>query len=161
MSTRKRLNPCSKSVVAAFVAALALGAQFRGFQAATLVPPAPVTVKPGAEVEIPLHIRIRSGYHINSDQPAEDYLIPTQIVWDAAPLQVVRVEYPDAEIVRYPFSEKPLSVYSGEIEIVTVLRAPPGAKPGETLVGRLHYQACNDKACLAPTSTDISVPIVR
>ena len=155
------MSLCSKSAVVALLAALALGAQFRGFQAASVAPSPPVTVKPGAEVRVPLTVRIRSGYHINSDKPAEDYLIPTQVVWDAAPLQVVRVEYPEAEIVSYPFSEKPLSVYSGEIEIVTVLEAPANAKPGETLSGRLHYQACNDKACLAPVSTDISIPIAR
>ncbi len=168
MSTRKRLNRCCepgcglrRTFVALLLGAGLLGAQFRGFQAASVAPSAPVSVKPGAEVEIPLTVRIRSGYHINSDTPAEDYLIPTQVVWDAAPFRIVRVEYPDAEIVRYPFSEKPLSVYSGEIEIVTVLEAPAGAKPGETLAGRLHYQACNDKACLAPTSIDISVPLRR
>lgn len=110
-------------------------------------------------MRVPLLIRIRSGYHINSNEPAEEYLIPTQVVWDAAPLEVARVEYPEAEIVSYDFSEKPLSVYSGEIEIVTVFKVPAKAIPGETLAGRLHYQACNDKACLAPVSTDISVPI--
>jgi len=88
---RKRLSPCSKGLVVACLTALAASAQFRGFQAAAVVPPAPVAVEPGSEVEAPLTLRIRSGYHINSDQPAEDYLIPTQIVWDAAPLEVVRV----------------------------------------------------------------------
>jgi hypothetical protein len=116
-------------------------------------------VKAGAEVRVPVIVRIRQGYHINSNKPAEDYLIPTQIVWDAAPLEVVRVDYPEAEVVTYDFSEKPLSVYSGEIEIVTVLRAPSKSTPGETITGRLHYQACNDKACLAPASTAISVPV--
>lgn len=151
----------SKLAALALCSVVIAGAQFRGFQAAAVLPPASITVKPGAEVQVPLTVRIRSGYHINSNEPAEDYLIPTQVAWDAAPLEVVRVEYPEAEIVNYPFSEKPLSVYSGEIEIVTVLKAPAGAKPGETLSGRLHYQACNDKACLAPTSVELSVPVVR
>jgi DsbC/DsbD-like thiol-disulfide interchange protein len=139
--------------------ALAAAAQFRGFQAATVAPPAPVQIKAGQEARVPILVRIRPGYHINSNKPAEDYLIPTQIAWDSAPLEVVRVEYPEAEVVTYDFSEKPLSVYSGEIEIVTVLRAPANAKPGDTLSGRLRYQACNDKACLAPASTEISVPL--
>ena len=155
------MSRCSRIAAAGLLAALAAAGQFRGFQAATVAPPAPVKVVAGEEVRVPLLVRIRPGYHINSDKPAEDYLIPTQIVWDAAPLQVVRVEYPEPEIVTYDFSEKPLSVYSGEIEIVTILEAPAKAAPGESLKGRLHYQACNDKACLAPTSTDISVPLTR
>ena len=155
------MSLCSRIALTALLAAIAAAAQFRGFQAATVAPPAPVAVKAGSEVRVPIQVRIRSGYHINSDKPAEDYLIPTQIAWDAAPLEVVSVEYPEAEIVSYEFSEKPLSVFSGEIEIVTILRAPAKASPGETLSGRLHYQACNDKACLAPTSTEISVPLTR
>ena len=156
------MNPCSRSATLLLLAALTAGAQFRGFQAATIVPPAPVKLSNGEELRLPVQVRVRRGYHINSSEPAEEYLIPTQIVWDAGTLEIVSVEYPEAEIVTYDFSEKPLSVYSGEIEIVTVLRAPAkGALPSGTLAGRLHYQACNDKACLAPTSTEISVPISK
>jgi DsbC/DsbD-like thiol-disulfide interchange protein len=153
------LSLCCKLASLALLTVLAATAQFRGFQAASVVPPAPVAVKAGAEIKVPVVVRIRPGYHINSNKPAEDYLIPTQIAWDAAPFEVIRVEYPEAEVVSYDFSEKPLSVYSGEIEIVTVLKAPAKAAPGDTLVGRLHYQACNNKACLAPASTEISAPL--
>ncbi|MCB1019433.1 MAG: hypothetical protein KDC27_05870 [Acidobacteria bacterium] len=155
------MNRFCKLVLAGSLAALALSAQFRGFQAASVAPPQPLSIKAGGETRLPLTVRVRRGYHINSSKPNEDYLIPTALTWDAAPLEVVRVEYPEAETVTYDFSPKPLSVYSGEIEIVTVLRAPAGAKPGETLSGQLHYQACNDKACLAPTSVEISVPVTR
>ncbi len=151
----------SRASVLVVIAALSAAAQFRGFQAASVAPPAPVAVRAGAEIRVPVMVRIRPGYHINSNKPAEDYLIPTQVVWGAAPLEVVRVEYPEAETVSYDFSEKPLSVYSGEIEIVTILKAPAKAVAGEKLSGRLHYQACNDKACLAPTATDISVPLTH
>ena len=153
------MSLCSKIAVVGVAGALVAAAQFRGFQAATVAPSAPVEIKAGKEARVPILVRIRAGYHINSNKPAEDYLIPTEITWDAAPLEVVRIEYPEAEIVTYDFSEKPLSVYSGEIEVVTVLRAPANAELGDSLSGRLRYQACNDKACLAPTSTEITVPL--
>jgi hypothetical protein len=152
----------SSALIASFVLAAAAFGQFRGFQAATALPPPPVKLQAGAEVEVPLVVRIRPGYHINSHQPAEEYLIPTRIEWDAAPLEVVRIDYPEAEIVQYDFSDTPLSVFSGEIEIVTVLRAPKSLPAGlVSMNGKLRYQACNDKACLAPATADLAVSFTR
>ena len=147
---------CSSAVALALVASAALSAQFRGFQAASIMPPPPVEVKAGEEFTIPVTVRIRPGYHINSSTPLEDYLIPTALVWDAGDFKVIDTEYPEAELVTYEFSTSPLSVYSGEVLIKAKLKAPanPAAKE---LTGSLRYQACNDKACLAPTSTDVKV----
>ena len=152
---------CSAAIASFALAAAAFG-QFRGVQAATALPPPPVELRAGGEVEVPLLVRVRPGYHINSHRPAEEYLIPTSIAWDAAPLEIVRIDYPDAEIVRYDFSEQPLSVYSGEFEIVTVLRAPKSLPAGlASMKGKLRYQACNDKACLAPATVDVAVAFKR
>ena len=68
-------------------------AQFRGFQAASVEPTPLVELKPGEVADVALRIRIRRGYHINTDKPSEDYMIPTRLTWDAAPLEVKNIEY--------------------------------------------------------------------
>ena len=141
------------------IGATALSAQFRGFQAASPLPPPPVEAKAGETFTIPLTVRIRPGYHINSDKPLEDYLIPTNLSWDSAPFEVVKVKFPAPELVVYEFSEQPLSVFSKEIVITTTLRAPQKLPGPKEMLGRLRYQACNDKSCLAPTSVDIKAHI--
>ena len=114
----------------------------------------------GAEVEIPLRVMIRSGYHINSNTPAEDYLIPTVLTWTSGPLTARSVTYPKAESVKYEFSEKPMLVYSGAVSIVSRFAVAADAPRGETrLTGKLRYQACTDKMCLAPRTLDVSVPV--
>ena len=155
-----RLRTCS-SLLLLLLAALSAGAQFRGFQAASVLPPAPLKLAPGQEIAVPVVVRIRPGYHMNSHQPREEYLIPTTLTWEAPGLTLVRVDYPDAEIVKYDFSEEPLSVFSGEITITTVFRVPSAVPPLSELRGSLRYQACNDKACLAPTSVDFQTAVRR
>ncbi len=103
-------------------------------------------------------VRIRPGYHINSNQPREEYLIPTAVTWQAPALDLVGVEFPEAEIVRYSFSDEPLSVFSGEIVITTIFRVPEKAPKISEIRGSLRYQACNDKSCLAPTSAEFTAP---
>ena len=154
-----RSRNCFSFCLIGLLGAVALGAQFRGFQAVTAAPPAPVTAKAGESFEIPLTVRIRSGYHINSDQPLENYLIPTQLAWDAPGFTTVGTRFPEAELVQYEFSDGPMSVFSGEIRIVTTIKAPKTLDGPATLQGKLRYQACNDKSCLAPTSVDVEAVV--
>ena len=118
-----RLKACSSAIAALLLMGLSADAQlFRGFQAASILPPEPVQLKAGAEVEIPLVVRVRPGYHINSDLPREEYLIPTTVTWEAPALKLEGVDFPEAEIVKYSFSDEPLSVFSGEIIITSRFR---------------------------------------
>ena len=57
-------------------------------------------------------IQIRPNYHINSNTPADEYLIPTRLTWESSGLDLTKTEYPEPETVKYSFSDKPLSVYS-------------------------------------------------
>lgn len=159
---------CRGLLVAALVAACAVfsgadsQAQSRGFRAATLVPPPTARIEPGGETVVTLTLRIRPGYHVNSNKPNEDYLIPTRLSWDAAPLELKSVDYPAGESVKYDFSDKPLSVYSGKLVIRSTFAAPETIPAGlNEIKGKIRYQACNDKACFAPVSIDVRVPVLQ
>ena len=61
---------------------------------------------------------------------------------------------------KYSFSEKPLSVFTGNFQIVTHFKAPANAAPGPaTLTGKLRYQACNSSMCLPPKTLDVSLQV--
>lgn len=156
-----RLKACFSVVAALLVIGLSADAQlFRGFQAASILPPEPVTLKAGAEVKIPLVVRVRPGYHINSDKPREEYLIPTTVTWEVPALKLEGVDFPEAEVVTYSFSDQPLSVFSGEIVITSRFRVPAKAPALKEIRGTLRYQACNDKSCLAPTNVDFAATVL-
>jgi hypothetical protein len=97
---------------------------------------------------------------VNSNTPSDEYLIPLRLTWNAAPLQVEQVTYPKPQMEKYQFSDKPLSVFSGEFEISTKFKVPSNAPGGLQLIsGKLRYQACNDHECLTPKTLDVQFAV--
>lgn len=119
-----------------------------------------VRVKRNEVVSVKVSAELRNGYHVNSNKPADEYLIPLRLTWQAAPLQIQDVVYPKAESVKSDFSEKPLSVYSGHFDLLTKMKVPGNATAGPVLAtGKLRYQACNDKMCLPPKTVEVPLTI--
>jgi thiol:disulfide interchange protein DsbD len=103
-------------------------------------------------------VQLRPGYHVNSNTPSDEYLIPLKLSWDASPLQTLGVEYPKPRMEKYQFSEKPLSVFTGDFDIATKFKAAPNAPNGMAIVsGKLRYQACTDKMCLPPKTASVTL----
>jgi hypothetical protein len=112
----------------------------------TIEPPAKLTIERGKSTTLKLHGKIAPGYHVNSNKPHEDYLIPEAI------------KYPAGHDEKYTFSEKPLNVLTGDFDILITLKAPATLEPQmHVLLGKLRYQACSDKACLTPKTIEIRV----
>jgi hypothetical protein len=107
-----------------------------------------------------LTLYVRAGFHVNSNKPNDDYLIPLRLTWDKGPLEAGEVEYPEPQLEKSGFSDKPLSVYSGTFHVVTAFHTPAEAAPGPaTVTGKLRYQACNNRECLQPRTMEIRVPV--
>ena len=61
--------------------------------------------------------------------------------------------------MNYPFSPKPVSVFTGEFQVVTRFKVDSGATPGPgVLIGKLRYQACSDDTCYRPATVEIRLP---
>ncbi len=117
-----------------------------------------VTVAPGSSVKVPLTFRLSEGYHINSNVPRSELLIPTVLALHAPSPQVsIRIAYPKGEDVAFDFEpNQKLSVYEGEFIITARIRAARAATPGvHTVRGTLKYQACNDRACFPPKTLPV------
>jgi thiol:disulfide interchange protein DsbD len=107
-----------------------------------------------------LKAQLQPGFHVNSNTPADEYLIPLKLTWDKEPLEPEQVAYPKPELEKYAFSANPVSVFSGNFEIVTRFKAPPTALPGLAIIaGKLRYQACNNKECLPPHTIDLRATV--
>ena len=121
-------------------------------------PPQKLIIQRGQSATIKLQARIDPGYHVNSNKPHEDYLIPMRLTFTADPLVVESVKYPAGHDEKYTFSEKPLSVVTGNFEVLVTIRAPQNIEPQMyVLLGKLRYQACSDKACLAPKTVEVRI----
>ena len=126
----------------------------------TVVPHDRVTAKAGSNAEVKLQVQLRPGYHANSNTPSDEYLIPMRLTWNPGPLETAEVVYPKGQMEKYSFSETPLSVYTGDFQILTRFKIAASAAPGPaTVAGKLRYQACNDRMCLPPKTVDVSLPV--
>jgi hypothetical protein len=126
----------------------------------TVAAPPKTRMVRNADASVKLPIRLRSGYHVNSSTPADQYLIPLGLTWNSSPLEAREIVYPKPRMEKYSFSSKPLSVYTGDFEIVTRFNVPAQAPVGASVVtGRLRYQACTNSACLPPRTVEVRLPI--
>jgi hypothetical protein len=119
-------------------------------------------VHPGQTAKLAVLARIKPGYHINDHKPTLDYLIPTKVEFETSPsLKVEKVVYPRGKQVKFDFLDSPISVYEGEIRLGSVLKVDGSTKPGTYhLRGKFMYQACNDSACLPPTSVPFEASVL-
>jgi thiol:disulfide interchange protein DsbD len=131
--------------------------------------PGVLTIRDSAKLAVPrsgevtqtLKLQLQPGYHVNSNSPNEEYLIPIRLTWDSAAVEILSVHYPKAVTEKSDFSDKPLSVFNGNFEILTKFRRAAKASPGPGFLnGKLRYQACNDKMCLPPKTLEVKVPLV-
>lgn len=116
---------------------------------------------PGSTVKAAWVAKIAPGYHINDHKPSHEYLIPSELKLDSSPEVAVQgIHYPPGVPVKFEFDDEKLSVYQGTLVVRAALKIASTAQPGDyTLKGKFAYQACNDRACFAPTSVPVELVI--
>src|SRR5580704_13815232 len=116
---------------------LALGLMFSrhaGLAQATNVlhytPPAPVRAPIGGTIEIPVELSLQAGYHVNSNKPPDEFLIPLKLTWAKGVLEPVEVVFPKPIQYKIQSEPKPLSVYSGNFQLGAKFKVPLTAITG-------------------------------
>jgi hypothetical protein len=126
----------------------------------TVAPPATVKAAKGSVATISVKAVLPPGFHANSNTPTDAYLIPLTLKWTNGPLEAGEITYPKATLEKYSFSDKPLSVVTGEFAIATKFKVPAGAPSGPSAQnGTIKYQACNDRMCFAPKTMPVTVSL--
>lgn len=111
---------------------------------------------PGSEFKVALKVIIDEPWHINSDKPYDDFLIPSDIaIGGFEGILLKQTAYPKANDITLSFSEEPLSVWEGEVYMGALLTTSEQLQPGSyKLIVILNYQACDNSTCLAPSSVE-------
>ena len=105
-----------------------------------------------ASYEVLIEMQVSEGWHINSNKPLEDFLIPTEINFEPQDgLSFGKITYMNPEMRKFAFSETMLSVYQDKAYARTTVTVSPDFQGTETVIrGTVYFQACNDQSCLAP-----------
>ncbi len=121
-------------------------------------------VTPGESFWIGLRVNIRKGYHLNSNEPAHDDMIPTRLVVDSPDgFELITGSYPVGEAYAGP-NEEPgataISVYRGTVLIGVEAQVEADLSSGTypfTLT--LNVQLCDDQQCYAPLEARATVQV--
>lgn len=126
----------------------------------------PITVTRGKSGEVSVHFRVAPGFHINSNTPKSEFLIPTKLLLEApTDIAISKITYPDGKDMTFPFSpDEPLNVYTGDFEVTLLVRPLQSVVPSKYAIhGNLKYQACDNAACYPPkmVPVDFQVKILK
>jgi thiol:disulfide interchange protein DsbD len=131
-------------------------AQLRGVKA-DLTPLVESDAAAGSPVRAALQVRIPDRFHVQSDSPRDPTLIPTVLTVDAPEgVKVAEIVFPRATEFAQIGQAQPLLVFEHQFTIGVQFDVAGTAPAGRIDVpARLRYQACDDRLCYAPVTTDV------
>jgi thiol:disulfide interchange protein DsbD len=111
----------------------------------------------GTTSRVALKVTLDPGFHVNSNSPLDDLLIPTVLKLDPpAGVTLEGVAFPTAILLEQVGAEAPLAVFEEEFLVGATLGVDASLSPGSYVVpGTLRYQACNDRMCFTPKNVPV------
>lgn len=108
----------------------------------------------GATLRAAIRVYLAPGFHVNSNKPLEDFLIPTAL--NLSPpdgITMTEITYPEAGLLEQKGAEIPLAVFEERFAIGVLLALANDLPVGTyTVPGTLRYQACDETMCYMPTT---------
>lgn len=121
-----------------------------------------ITAERTKQTMVDLNFRVPHGYHVNSNTPKSEFLIPTALKMDL-PTDIIlgKIQYPAGTDMSFPFSpDEKLNVYSGDFTIAVGVHPLHSVVPGKYVMhGVLRYQACDNAACYPPKTLPVSFEV--
>ena len=114
-----------------------------------------------SQLKIAVEVKIEAGWHINSNTPNDEFLIPTSFdLLSEKNFEITKIKYPDPLILRLSFSDQPVSVFEGEFFLGAIIDIPENLELGNHQIPvELYYQACNDQTCEPPQTVKSTLEI--
>ena len=123
------------------------------------MPPVPLaSVTLGKANSVELLFRVEPGFHVNSNQPSAEYLIPTSLKLDPpTDIAIGKITYPPGQEMSFAFApDEKLSVYTGDFSLSVNIRPLSSVLPSKYEIrGILRYQACDNAACYPPKNLPV------
>ena len=159
-SPKRKLAPLSFILLAC---ASFSSAQTPGKAPTLTVAPVPlITTQRTKQTTVEINFRVPPGYHVNSNTPKSEFLIPTTLRIEV-PTDIIlgKTEYPAGKDMTFPFSpDEKLNVYSGDFTIAVGVHPLRSVVPGKyAMHGTLRYQACDNAACYPPKNLPVSFEV--
>lgn len=127
-------------------------------------PPSPISVTTvseadgvhaGSNYRVAVRASLDDGFHVNSNEPLEEGLIPTELsLVPPAGIRLARIAWPESFL--FEVAGEPLAVFEEEFVIAAELILGPELEAGTYIIpGELRYQACDDTICYFPATANL------
>lgn len=116
---------------------------------------------PGEKVPFIIRLQIEKNWHINANQPGNEFAVPTELEFESAhDTALFKTLFPKGQKVKEPELEGFTNQYSGQVDIKGLIEVPTAAAgQKEKLTWTISFQACNAKTCLKPEKLTVTIPI--
>ena len=123
------------------------------------VMPAALEVQPGGSARAAITVRLPEGFHMNSDKPREENLIPITVSMEAVPsVTGATAAFPEPLDLKQEGAAVPLRVFEREFAIGLQVNVAADASAGaHKLPLRVRYQACDEKQCYLPITAPLEL----
>jgi hypothetical protein len=128
----------------------------------TVAPIPLVTATRTEQTKVEVDFRVATGFHINSNTPKSEFLIPTKLSMDVpTDITLGKTEYPAGQDLSFPFQpDEALNVYTGDFAVTLNVHPLHSVVPGKYVMhGVLRYQACDNAQCFPPKSLPVSFDV--
>jgi len=112
---------------------------------------------PGGTCRFVVYVAIKDGWHINTNQVAEDWQVPTELtIASKQGVTIAKLGYSRGRATQLPGIQRPMTLYekSAEIRGILAIPAESAGKPDD-LQFLVKYQACNAKGCQPPAKVKL------
>jgi hypothetical protein len=104
-----------------------------------------------------VRVIIPKGWHIQSDAPLDEFLIPTEVKASAEGLRFGKPAFPKPLLKDFPALGGKVALFEDTVDVRVSVRAVKRKTDSKVLSSALEkaavalrYQACNDSQCLPP-----------
>lgn len=105
----------------------------------------------GDVAQLAVVLRVDPGWHVNSDDPGDDFSVPTTLEWTLPEgWDTPIMSFPEGRNTTFEFSDQPLEVWHDRVIMVGGVTVPKTAKGAVDLAVAVTAQACNNTQCLPP-----------
>ena len=98
-----------------------------------------------------INIHIDPHWHINSNQPNQKYLIPTNITLLNSPtFEITKIKFPKPSTLAFPGLKEKVLIYKNNLKINIQLKRKEKSISKKNLQLQLSFQPCENTKCLPP-----------
>jgi len=115
-------------------------------------------INQGGTFNIAVNVIIKDGWHINSNQPLDEFLIASELnITESDDFKIEKIKFPEPKI--HKNDQEVVEFFEKSLVVLLTGKMNKSVENNVKLEGDFLFQACSDRTCLAPKKIEFSIDI--